>query len=91
MTSKALNEAVLNWGEICLGHLAGDPGLLDAFLTQSGMAPAQLRQSAGTKPMAMGLMAFYAHNEAALLAMCETAGVGAADFMRDYARANPDG
>jgi uncharacterized protein DUF3572 len=91
MTSGTSQKAVLGWGTTCLGHLAGHPELLGAFLDQTGMSATDLRKGVGTLSLSMGLMDYFAHNEPALLAMCQTAGLKATDFMQTYERANRGG
>lgn len=77
--------------DLCLGHLAGDPEQLAQFMTISGHSPASLRAAVGTDQLQIGLIDYFAQNEALLLALCGNNSMKPDQFMRIWADLNPAG
>ena len=77
--------------ELCLGHLAEDPGQLADFMGFCGYSPGGLREAVGTTQLASGLIDYFAQNEGLLLALCANHGLRPDDVMRVWARLNPAG
>jgi Protein of unknown function (DUF3572) len=76
--------------EACLAYLIGAPDELARFMDQTGLDGEALRKTIGSRSLALGLMDYFAQDEAALLAMCANAGLSAERFMRTWQRLNPD-
>lgn len=87
--SHELTPRVL--GDLCLHHLAESPTQLAEFMVATGYSPNALRQAAGTTGLDLGLIDYFATNEALLLALAANNGFKPDDFMRVWARLNPSG
>lgn len=86
-----IESEIESWGSACLDHLASEPELLARFMNLTGMDTGDVRARAGTCEFSMGLIDFFASDEAALMALCANAGRRPEAFMRVYHRLNPDG
>jgi hypothetical protein len=78
-------------GELCLHHLAENPAQLAEFMGATGYSPNALRKAAGTPGLDLGLIDYFASNEALLMALCANSSFKPDDFMRVWARLNPSG
>jgi hypothetical protein len=78
-------------GDLCLGHLAHEPELLARFMGLAGYSPQSLRTAAGSEQLCLGLIDYFAENEALLVALCERTGLRPEDFMRVWAKLNSAG
>ncbi len=58
-----------------LGWIAADPDMLDRFTGVTGIAPAAMRQAAGTPGFLAGVLDFIVAHEPTLLRFCETEGL----------------
>ena len=76
---------------MCLGYLAENPSQLAEFMGITGYSPDGLRKVAGTPELDVGLIDYFAQNEALLLALCANNSLKPDDFMRVWARLNPAG
>jgi len=76
-------------GDLCLGHLAEDPGQLAEFMGFAGYDPTALRRAVGTRQLSTGLIDYFAGNEPLMLALCANSGMTPEDFMRVWHRLNP--
>ena len=77
--------------DLCLGHLAEDPGQLAEFMGATGYSPGALRSAVGSDQLAHGLIDHFARNEPLLLALCANNALRPEDFMRVWAKLNPAG
>jgi hypothetical protein len=77
--------------ELCLEHLARDPELLAEFMGVAGYSPAGLRAAVGSEQLGRGLIDYFAQNEPLLLVLCSNNALRPEDFMRVWARLNPEG
>jgi hypothetical protein len=77
--------------DLCLRHLAQDPELLGEFMGVAGYSPAGLRAAIGSEQLGRGLIDYFAQNEPLLLALCSNNALRPEDFMRVWARLNPEG
>ncbi|AYD00693.1 DUF3572 domain-containing protein [Neorhizobium sp. NCHU2750] len=57
-----------------LGWLAGEPDMLQRFLSLSGVAPEQIRTAIGDPGFLAGMIDFVMGHEPTLLAFCEATG-----------------
>ncbi len=57
-----------------LGWLAGEPDMLQRFLTLSGVSPAQIRTAISDPGFLAGMVDFVMGHEPTLLAFCEATG-----------------
>jgi Protein of unknown function (DUF3572) len=76
-------------GDLCLAHLAEDPGQLAEFMGFAGYDPTALRRAVGSQQLATGLIDYFASNEPLMLTLCANNGLKAEDFMRVWHRLNP--
>lgn len=76
--------------DLCLGHLAEDPGQLADFMGFAGYDPTSLRRAVGTQPFAHGLIDYFAGNEPLMLAFCANADIRPEEFMGVWHRINPE-
>lgn len=86
--TKDINSEIENLGDACMTYLIANPEELSRFMTHSGLDGNALRNSIGTKELAVGLLDYFAQNESALLAMCANAGLNADRFMRIWQQYN---
>lgn len=59
----------------CLAAIARDSDLLERFLSQTGLGPADLRAMAGTHAFLLGVLEFVMADESSLLAIAASAGI----------------
>lgn len=88
---KAGDMSVDALAELCLGQLAENPEQLADFMGIAGYTPAGLRSAVGSEQMQLGLIDYFAQNEALLLTLCANKGLHPDDLMRVWARLNPLG
>ncbi|ODT68497.1 MAG: hypothetical protein ABS75_20205 [Pelagibacterium sp. SCN 63-23] len=74
--------------DACLGYLAENPEELLAFMQQAGLDPQSLRAAVGSERLQLGLIDYFASNEAILLALCANGGFSPEAFMRVWHRLN---
>jgi hypothetical protein len=67
------------------------PELLGRFMSAAGYSPQTLRAAAGSRPLSLGLIDFFAENESLLVAVCERNSLRPEDFMRTRAKLNAAG
>jgi hypothetical protein len=77
--------------DLCLGHLAEDPGQLAEFMGFAGYDPTALRRAVGTRQLANGLIDYFASNEPLMLALCANNSLRPEEFMRVWHQLNPSG
>ncbi len=82
------DEKLSNYADICMSYLVSDANILAQFMDFAGYDPNQLRNSVGSKAMAMALMEYFAKNEPALLAMCANSAIEVKDFMNFWQNQN---
>ena len=87
--SEQRRQEVTRLADLCLGHLAEDPGQLAEFMGYAGYDPTALRRAVGTRQLATGLIDYFASNEPLLLALCANNGVTPDEFMGVWHRLNP--
>jgi len=86
-----LEREVETLADLCLGFLAENPEELARFMGTTGYDPASLRSAVGSRQLALGLLDYFAANEAILLALCANASMKPEDFMRIWHKLNPAG
>jgi len=88
---KSLDAGAAEIAGACLNYLSADPAQLADFMAAAGLDPDGLRAGVANGSLAAGLLDYFAHNEAALTAMCANARLPVEAVMRAYYRLNPDG
>ena len=89
--SRTLELTPQSLGELCLHHLAENPGQLAEFMVATGYSPDALRKAAGGGGLNRGLIDYFASNETLLLTLCANNGLRPEHFMRVWAKLNPAG
>ncbi len=89
MIKKSFTDKKLHtYADTCLSYLVTDANILAQFMDFAGYNPDQLRNSVGSKAMAMALMEYFVKNEPALLAMCANSAIEVKDFMSFWQNQN---
>jgi len=77
--------------DACFSYLVNDVEELQRFMAITGHDADSLRRAVGTRELTLGMLDYFAGNEAALMAMCANAGFRAEAVMRVWHRLNADG
>lgn len=85
---KTPRPDVAGLAEMCLSHLVADPERLGRFMAEAGYDPASLREAVGTADFGMGLIDYFAQNEAEMLAVCAANSIRPEDFMAVWHKLN---
>ena len=80
------NSEAERLSDACFSYLVADPNELNNFMNQTGYSADFIRNNTDSASLRIGLLDYFASNEAALMSMCATSGIRANEFMNVWHR-----